>query len=147
MSHVLGPFVAGRDGQEESSSDEVRKVVELILEQAATRPDESLGVIAMGITHANRVQASLDEALKDHPELDEFFDETKDDRFFVKNLERVQGDDRDSIILTIGYGKDRSGNLPYRFGPLLTDGGKRRLIVEIARARRRMTVAASLDRK
>ncbi len=145
ISHVLVPFVAGRDGQEESSSDEVRRVVELILEHASTRPDESLGVIAMGITHANRIQASLDEALKDHAELDDFFDVTKDDRFFVKNIERVQGDERDSIIMSIGYGKDRSGNLPYRFGPLLTEGGERRLNVAITRAKRRMTVVSSFD--
>ena len=147
ISHVLVPFVTGRDGQEESSSDEVRKVVELILQHASTRPDESLGVIAMGITHANRIQASLDEALRDHPELEEFFDENKDDRFFVKNLERVQGDERDSIILSIGYGKDRSGSLPYRFGPLLTEGGERRLNVAITRAKRRMTVVSSFDHR
>ncbi len=147
ISHVLVPFVTGRDGQEESSSDEVRKVVELILEHASARPDESLGVITMGITHANRIQAALDEALRDHPELDEFFDERKDDRFFVKNLERVQGDERDSIILSIGYGKDRSGTLPYRFGPLLTEGGERRLNVAITRAKRRMTVVSSFDHR
>jgi very-short-patch-repair endonuclease len=145
MSHVLVPFIAGRDGQEESSHDEVRRVVELILDHASSRPDESLGVIAMGITHANRIQAALDEALKSHPELDEFFDVTKDDRFFVKNIERVQGDERDSIILTVGYGKDRSGTLPYRFGPLLTEGGERRLNVAITRAKRRMTVVSSFD--
>ena len=69
----------------------------------------------------------------------------KDDRFFVKNLERVQGDERDSIILSIGYGKDRAGNLPYRFGPLLTEGGERRLNVAITRAKRRMTVVSSFD--
>ncbi|HVB82948.1 MAG TPA: AAA domain-containing protein [Candidatus Binataceae bacterium] len=145
ISHVLVPFFADRDGQEESSSDEVRKVVELILQHASTRPDESLGVITMGITHANRIQASLDDALRGRPELEEFFDEHKDDRFFVKNLERVQGDERDSIILSIGYGKDRSGNLPYRFGPLLTEGGERRLNVAITRAKRRMTVVSSFD--
>lgn len=147
VSHVLVPFVAGRDGQEESSSDELRKVVELILQHASTRPDESLGVIAMGITHANRIQASLDEALRGHPELEEFFDEHKDDRFFVKNLERVQGDERDSIILSVGYGKDRSGTLPYRFGPLLAEGGERRLNVAITRAKRRMTVVSSFDHR
>lgn len=147
VSHVLVPFVTGRDGQEESSSDEVRKVVELVLEHASTRPDESLGVIAMGITHANRIQASLDDALRGHPELEEFFDERRDDRVFVKNLERVQGDERDSIILSIGYGKDRSGNLPYRFGPLLTEGGERRLNVAITRAKRRMTVVSSFDHR
>ena len=43
----------------------------------------------------------------------------------MKNLERVQGDERDAIILTIGYGKDSAGRLLYRFGPLLTEGGER----------------------
>ena len=89
----------------------------------------------MGITHAQRIQAALDRALESHPELDEYFDASRAERFFVKNLERVQGDERDAIILSIGYAKDRTGRLPYRFGPLLTDGGKRRLNVAITRAR------------
>jgi very-short-patch-repair endonuclease len=77
--------------------------------------------------------------------LDEFFDQTKPERFFVKNLERVQGDERDAIILTIGYGKDRSGKLLYRFGPLLQTGGERRLNVAVTRARSRMTLVSSFS--
>jgi very-short-patch-repair endonuclease len=111
------------------------------------RPNETLGVIAMGIKHARRVQAAVDQELISHPEIEAFFAEDKKERFFVKNLERVQGDERDGIILTIGYGKDRSGRLLYRFGPLLTKGGERRLNVAITRARRRMTVVSSFDHR
>ena len=73
----------------------------------------------MGIKHARRVEAAVDRALISRPDLEAFFAENKSERFFVKNLERVQGDERDAIILTIGYGKDRSGRLLYRFGPLI----------------------------
>jgi len=145
LSRVLVPFIPGQDGQEESSSAEVRRVVELILKHATEHPDETLGVIAMGIKHAQRVEAAVEYALVARPDLEAFFAEDKKERFFVKNLERVQGDERDAIILTIGYGKDRSGRLLYRFGPLLNKGGERRLNVAITRARRRMTVVSSFD--
>jgi hypothetical protein len=143
LSHVLVPQATDQDGQEDSSAAEVRRVVELVVRHALERPSETLGVIAMGIIHAKRVQMGLDLALRDHPNLDAFFDQSKAERFFVKNLERVQGDERDAIILTIGYGKDRSGRLPYRFGPLLIDGGERRLNVAVTRARQRLTLVSS----
>ena len=145
ISHVLVPLVPGKDGQEESASQEVLSVVDLVLEHAANFPDQTLGVITMGIKHANRVQAALDEALKNRPELGSFFDDSRTDRFFVKNIERVQGDERDAIILSVGYGKDRAGNLPYRFGPLLYEGGERRLNVAITRAKQRLTLVSSFE--
>jgi hypothetical protein len=95
----------------------VRRVVDLVLRHAKDQPGKSLGVISMGIKHAMRIQGALDQAQAKHPGLAEFFDPGRADRFFVKNLERVQGDERDCIILTVGYGKDRAGNLPLRFGP------------------------------
>lgn len=145
VSHVLVQQASGADGQEDSSAAEVRRVVELVLEHAQKRPDETLGVIAMGIKHAERLQAALDTALEDRRELDEFFDTNRPERFFIKNLERVQGDERDAIILSIGYGKDRAGNLPFRFGPLLAEGGRRRLNVAITRARQRLTLVSSFS--
>jgi DNA polymerase III delta prime subunit len=146
VSHVFVPQILA-DGEEISSSAEVERVVDLIVEHARTKPDETLGVITMGVRHQRRIQARLDEVREEKPELDEFF-ESEDHRerqepFFVKNLERVQGDERDSIILSIGYGKDRAGKLIYRFGPLLYDGGERRLNVAITRAKRRITVVSS----
>lgn len=145
ISHVLVQQTPGVDGEEESSSGEIRKVVALILEHATTRPLESLGVIAMGIRHSERIQRALDAALDERPNLAAFFDPNINERFFVKNLERVQGDERDAIILSIGYGKDRGGNLPFRFGPLVSLGGRRRLNVAVTRARKRLTLVSSFS--
>ncbi len=145
ISHVLVSCIPGQDGQEESASREVERVVELVIQHATERPNETLGVITMGIKHAQRIEAALDVALRERPELAAFFDEGRPERFFVKNLERVQGDERDAILLSVGYGKDRSGRLVYRFGPLLTKGGERRLNVAVTRARQRMTLVSSFD--
>lgn len=145
IQHFLVEQALGIDGQEESCGAEVQKVVELVLDHAQKRPSESLGVIAMGIRHSDRVQRALDQALANRPELGPYFDPSNEERFFIKNLERVQGDERDAIILTIGYGKDRAGNLPFRFGPLLSGGGQRRLNVAVTRARRRMALVSSFS--
>jgi hypothetical protein len=128
----------------ESTDAEVQRVVELVLEHARTRPQESLGVIALGIKHANRLDEAIRRALLGAPGLGDFFDESRPERFFVKNLERVQGDERDAVILSVGYGKTPHGRVLHRFGPLNLEGGERRLNVAITRARRRMTVVSSL---
>ena len=132
----------------ESANDEVGRVVELILEHARSRPDETLGVIAMGIVHAERITEALRKAraaAEDDDELEPFFDDDADERFFVKNLERVQGDERDAIVFSIGYAKTSNGHLSHNFGPLNQSGGERRLNVAITRARRRMTLVSSFS--
>jgi very-short-patch-repair endonuclease len=143
LSHELVPCALGLSGQTQSSSREVERVVELVLDHAIHRPGETLGVIAMGIAHANRIQAELDRRLELCPDLAPFFSLEREERFFVKNLETVQGDERDAIILSVGYGKAADGTLPHRFGPLTHSTGHRRLNVAITRARRRMTVVSS----
>jgi very-short-patch-repair endonuclease len=150
ISHELVLFRPGRVGQEDSVTDEVGRVVELVAEHAATRPYESLGVIAMGIKHANRIDEVLRRARTANPTLDAFLSgraspQALKEPFFVKNLERVQGDERDAIILTIGYGKSTDGRMLYRFGPINNDGGHRRLNVAITRARAQMTVVSSFS--
>jgi very-short-patch-repair endonuclease len=127
----------------DSVDAEVARVVSLVLSHAAERPDESLGVITMGVVHADRISGALRLALRSRPELHDVFDESRPEPFFVKNLERVQGDERDAVILSIGYGKTADGRLLYRFGPLLLPGGHRRLNVAVTRARRRMTLVCS----
>src|ERR1039457_933501 len=143
ISHVHVNYIPTSDGQEDSSGGEVERVVELVLQHARTAPELSLGVITMGIKHANRIQAALDRELNGSSEFSEFFDTGRQERFFIKNLERVQGDERDAIILSVGYGKDRAGNLPLRFGPILSAGGRRRLNVAVTRAKQRVTVVSS----
>jgi very-short-patch-repair endonuclease len=145
ISHDLVTQRFGADGEEESCGAEVQRVVELVMEHARSRPQETLGVITMGVKHRDRVQLALDKGLQDHAGLEEFFDESKSERFFVKNLESVQGDERDAIIISIGYGKDRAGNLPFRFGPLIPEGGRRRLNVAITRARQRVTLVSAFS--
>jgi very-short-patch-repair endonuclease len=132
-------------GQEVSVTAEVQRVVELILEHARTRPEESLGVIALGIKHADRIDAALRAALTEHGQLEGFFAEDRAEPFFVKNLERVQGDERDAIILSIGYGKHPDGRMRYQWGPLLRDGGERRLNVAATRAKHRLTLVSSFS--
>jgi very-short-patch-repair endonuclease len=145
IRHVLVPHDPALGSQEESASREVGEIVRLVLEHARSRPDESLGVITMGIKHANRVQAALDRALESERTLGDFFSLDREERFFVKNLETVQGDERDAILLSVGYGKSANGDLPHRFGPLTQDTGHRRLNVAVTRARRRMTVVSSFS--
>lgn len=127
----------------ESSATEVERVVDLVVEHAEERPDESLGVITMGIKHADRIEAELRSRLIERRDLATFFDESRPERFFIKNLERVQGDERDAIILSVGYGKNADGRLMYRFGPLNQEGGERRLNVAVTRAKNSMTVVSS----
>lgn len=130
-----------------SNPDEVRRVVDLMIEHARQRPSETLGVIAMGRYHADRIEEVLRRRLgqEGSPALEEFFDETASERAFVKNLERVQGDERDAIILSVGYGKNARGQVVYRFGPLNAEGGERRLNVAVTRARKRMTLVSSFS--
>jgi very-short-patch-repair endonuclease len=146
LRHVVVSQGPG-SGQEASVDAEVRKVIELILEHARQHPDESLGVIALGIKHAERIDASLRATLAntESPRLEAFFAEDVPEPFFVKNLERVQGDERDAIILSIGYGKHRDGRMRYQWGPLLRDGGERRLNVAATRAKHRLTLVSSFS--
>ena len=120
-----------------SHPDEVQFVVDLVIRHATERPQDSLGVIAFGDRHANNIDEAVRRRLRDLNDhtLDEFFSETADERFFVKNIERVQGDEREVIVLSIGYHKDVKGELPLRFGPLNQAGGERRLNVAVTRAR------------
>jgi very-short-patch-repair endonuclease len=132
-------------GQAGSAPEEVQRVVELVLEHATNHPDKSLGVITMGQRHGDRIEAALRKALTDRPDLSAFFsaEAGPGKRFFVKNLERVQGDERDAIILSLGYAKAASGRLNMNFGPLIHEGGERRLNVAVSRARESMTLVSS----
>ena len=147
LEWVLVPHQMGMPTEKGSNSGEVERVVDLMIDHARQRSTESLGVIAMGSHHAMRIEETLRKRIEQErsPELEEFFEESREERAFVKNLERVQGDERDAIILSIGYGKNADGRMQYRFGPLNQEGGERRLNVAITRARKRMTLVSSFD--
>ena len=141
----VDPAVNSDVGQE-SSTSEVLKVAEQAVDIARKHPDKSLGIIALGIEHALRLEEAIEKAIENlEEETRLFFSESRKEPFFVKNLERVQGDERDIVILSIGYGQNRSGTLSHNFGPINQEGGERRLNVAITRSREQMWVVASFD--
>jgi very-short-patch-repair endonuclease len=123
---------------------EARRTAELVMAHFRHSPDLSLGVIAFSQRQQMRILDELERLRRAAPDLEQFFSEVRDEPFFVKNLENVQGDERDVIFLGIGYGPDETGRVAMRFGPLNRQGGERRLNVAVTRARQRMTVVSSL---
>ncbi|MFT4625921.1 MAG: very-short-patch-repair endonuclease [Myxococcota bacterium] len=105
--------------------------------------EHSLGVVTFSSQQRRLVEDLLDEARGAHPGLDEAFTRTHEP-VFVKNLENVQGDERDVMLFTVGYGPDVHGKVSMNFGPLNKAGGERRLNVAITRARRKLVVFATL---
>src|SRR5205823_6539960 len=142
-------FVHVADGRWQTGAGvnpvEARRVARMVIEHARQHPDGvSLAVIAFSQRQQMQVLDELERLRKEEPELEPFFREDREEPFFVKNLENVQGDERDVVILSVGYGPDETGRVALRFGPLNRQGGERRLNVAVTRARRRMTVVSSM---
>jgi hypothetical protein len=105
--------------------------------------EKSVGVVTFNISQQNLIDDLLTDACKDDPQLEEWAYNSKEP-LFIKNLENVQGDERDIILFSIGYGPDREGKISMNFGPLNREGGWRRLNVAVSRARYEMIVFATL---
>src|SRR5262249_16597345 len=123
---------------------EARRVAALVMEHARASSDLSLGVIAFSQRQQDRILDELEVLRRQNKHCEEFFAPNREDPLFVKNLENVQGDERDVILLSVGYGPDDAGKVMMRFGPLNRQGGERRLNVAVTRARRAMAVVASM---
>ena len=139
-------FVYCENGIWESKSGnqpEAEKVAKIVLDHIKNYPKLTLRIVTFGKSQEYAISEAIDKLRDMHPECEPFFNENNAEPFFVKNLERVQGDERDRIIISCGYGKDKTGSFAMRFGPLAMAGGERRLNVAISRARRSMTVVSS----
>jgi very-short-patch-repair endonuclease len=122
-------------GRTAENREEAIAVARAAIQQYKTRPDRSLGVGAFSVKQQNAILEEVHRELIEHPEMECYFSHDQDEHFFVKNLETIQGDERDVIFLSMGYGFDRFRKLSKQFGPLNKDGGERRLNVLITRAR------------
>ncbi|WP_175409175.1 DUF3320 domain-containing protein [Streptomyces sp. TRM64462] len=122
---------------------EAEYVAQRVLHHFDTRPGLTLGVVALSQAQAAAIDQAVQQARIRRPDLDHCFSEDRLDGFFVKNLESVQGDERDVMIMSVGYGPDEHGTLGLNFGPINKAGGWRRLNVAVTRARHRMEVVAS----
>ncbi|MDE6655535.1 MAG: DUF4011 domain-containing protein [Anaeroplasmataceae bacterium] len=123
---------------------EANTIADLVFEHAKTRPNLSLGVVAFSNAQADFIADLIEERLDQHPELRAFFDDEKREPFFVKNLESVQGDERDVIIFSICFGYTAENKFYQRFGPLNNLGGERRLNVAVTRAKENVCVVSSI---
>lgn len=131
-------------GGSKTNRAEARYVAEMVMSHFTHRPDRSLGVIAMSISQQEAIERELFRLRQEHPDLDDLFAEERPEHFFVKNLERVQGDERDRIIISLGYGPDTRGVVNMQFGPLSRSGGQRRLNVAATRGKEMTTLVSSL---
>jgi very-short-patch-repair endonuclease len=123
---------------------EAESVVGLVEEHLRRRPNQSLGIVTFNISQADTIENRLEQFRREHPELERYFSPDRFEKIFVKNLESVQGDERDVLIFSVGYGKDAFGRLTMNFGPLNGAGGERRLNVAVTRARRMVIVVSSI---
>ncbi len=123
---------------------EAETICEHILKHVHDHPNWTLGVVGLSVAQRNLIETKVEALCREHPHVERFCDESKEEPFFVKNLENVQGDERDVIFVSIGYGKDQNGYFGQSFGPVSQRGGERRLNVLFTRARKRCVMFASI---
>ncbi|MFT7651227.1 MAG: very-short-patch-repair endonuclease [Candidatus Azotimanducaceae bacterium] len=133
-------------GKARNNLIEAAKVVEYIQSHFADKETQklTLGVIAFSKAQQEAIEDLLDAARRTDRVLDDMCETHGDEKLFVKNLENSQGDERDVIFFSIGYGPDASGKLTYDFGPVNREGGHRRLNVAVTRAREQVVVFSSV---
>lgn len=125
---------------------EARLVALEVLRHVRERPDLTLGVGAFSISQQRAIEDQVELLRREAKDrrVEEFFQAHEDEPFFVKNLETIQGDERDVIFLSVGYGPDQHGKISMNMGPLNREGGWRRLNVLVTRSRRRCEVFSSM---
>ena len=127
-------------GRTRTNKGEARAVAEAVMAHAAQTPHLSLGVAAFSVAQRDLIQIEVELLRRGLPEAEPFFSQHPNEPFFVKNLENIQGDERDAIFISIGYGRNESGRIAKEFGPINREGGHRRLNVLITRAKMVMRV-------
>jgi hypothetical protein len=131
---------------------EAEYIAHLVRALLAEKTGQSIGIVAFSEAQQDEIESALRRLAESDAEfraaLDAEMERTEDDQFcglFVKNLENVQGDERDVIVLSICYGPDAQGRMRMNFGPINKRGGEKRLNVIFSRARRHLAVVSSID--
>lgn len=143
--HVAGVYEKG--GARTNKTEAKALVADIVAKLKSPGFSESkltIGVVTFNTEQMNLIEDLLDEERRNDPSLEPYFSEMELEPLFVKNLESVQGDERDIIYFSITYGPDLAGTVSMNFGPMNRDGGERRLNVAITRARHELRVFSSL---
>ena len=143
-------------GRTRSNPDEAHAIVDEVVRRleansvpqssssTARQPQRSIGIVAFSKVQQNLIEDFLNEELDKRPDLKEMALNSAEP-IFIKNLENVQGDERDVILFSVGYGPDKYGKVSMNFGPLNNAGGERRLNVAVSRARYEMIVFSTMS--
>ena len=138
--HVDGIF----DRKAHVNEKEAEFVVDLVYKNLEKYSKRSLGVVAFSVAQQDLIENLLAKRRQEMPEKEYLFKKNEKEPFFIKNLETVQGDERDTIIFSVAYGIDASGKLLHNFGPLNRIGGERRLNVAVTRAKCNVQIVSSM---
>ena len=131
-------------GGKKNNMIEAKRVAQLVFDHFRKYPQRSLGVVTFSEAQQNAVDAAIRQMRLNNSAFEKFFADNTEEPFFIKNLENVQGDERDTIIFSIGYAKDSRGIMYMNFGPLSREGGYRRLNVAITRAKYNVKLVGSI---
>ena len=137
-------------GQGRVNQDEARAVAEMVKRRLTSWlavPDDerqTLGVITFNAEQQSLILDLLDEMRRENSKLEWFFADEREEPIIVKNLESIQGDERDVMLFSVTFGPDLAGKLTMNFGPINGTGGEKRLNVAITRARRELHVFSSI---
>lgn len=142
FQHVNGTYDRGSSRQNRAEAEAiVREIKARLMDPAPVR--RSIGVVTFNSNQQSLIEDLLNDLFRENPALETQALECEEP-IFIKNLENVQGDERDVILFSVGYGPDRTGRIALNFGPLNRDGGWRRLNVAVSRARYEMKVFSTL---
>lgn len=140
LQHVDGYYDAGKT---RTNLSEAQAIVTEICTRLKSQPHQSIGVVAFSSQQSNLIEDLLNDIFATNPDIERINLECHEP-LFVKNLENVQGDERDVILFSVGYGPNKDGKISMNFGPLNKIGGEKRLNVAVTRARKEMKVFATL---
>ena len=139
---VDGYYDRGKTKQNKAEAEAIVSEIMRRLSDPVLR-NKSIGVVSFSSVQQNLISDMLEAEFSKHPDLDDI-SSNAEEPIFVKNLENVQGDERDVILFSVGYGPDEQGRVALNFGPLNREGGWRRLNVAVSRARYEMLIFSAL---
>ncbi|VVE42257.1 DUF4011 domain-containing protein [Pandoraea anhela] len=143
FERVQGVYDRGGSRTNRAEADAIVKAIEQHYLDPAKR-QLTLGVVTFNQAQQSLIERMLDERRRASQQLDQAIAQAAQEPLFIKNLENVQGDERDIIFFSITYGPDASGKVSLNFGPLNLEGGHRRLNVAVSRARVGVVIFSTL---
>ncbi len=144
LERVSGIFDRARSRTNQIEAEAVvRWVIDALRDPG--RRSRSIGIVTFNQPQQTLIEDLLDQARREHPEIEPYFGDRAPEPAFVKNLENVQGDERDVVLFSVTYSPDAEGRVWMNFGALNVEGGERRLNVAITRARLQLVVFSGLE--